>query len=370
MNVKINREKLGKALQKVVGIIGNRPVFPILSNVLFEAENGIVKLTATDLELRVSATIDAEVTEPGRTTIPAKKLASLVSCMTGAEVTISLGANNHVAISCGSGHFKVYGIAPDDFPSVEDIQSEHQVSIPESRIKKMISCIQYAVSADDSRKALTGVLFSVKDNELTLVTTDGKRMAIKSDIPSEVVGGETDKVVPFRSISELRRLADGDELMKIIFSDNQCIFSGNGFELRSKLIEKNYPDYRRILPVDFTYEINFPSDLLKNRIQIVSCLLTQGFINLNFADNKLTVSGASSEFGEGDDSIDIEYSGEPFCISFNPQYIMDPLQYVGGSMKFKINDPYASVVIEGDDRFLYLVMPIRKKTDAEGTKSI
>ncbi|MCQ2378379.1 MAG: DNA polymerase III subunit beta [Victivallaceae bacterium] len=364
MKFKVEREKFHRALGRVGNMTNNRAILPLLNNVLLECEDGKLKLTTTDLELRMSTEIEAEVIETGKTTAPAKKLNSLISCMSGAEVEIEADELDHVKLKCGTGKFTLLGLPAKDFPEAAENMTDHVVSIKEKTIRKMISSINYAVSADDSRKVLTGVLMSLKETNMTLVATDGKRMAIQEGAPESIEGGDADAIIPLRAINELRRVAESDETMKIFIGEKQCVFKGGDFELSSKLIEGNYPNYRQVVPTSFTREIEIPTDLLKSRIQTMSLLLpdTNSFIILGFSENQLQVSASSSEVGEGSDTIDIQYSDESFEISFNPQFLIEPLVNTDvESVRIKVNDPINPVAMEAGEGFLYVIMPIRKK---------
>ena len=364
MKFKVEREKFHRALGRVGNMTNNRAILPLLNNVLIECADGKIKLTTTDLELRMSTEIEAEIIEPGKTTAPAKKLNSLISCMSGAEVEIESDDLDHVKLKCGTGKFTLLGLPAKDFPEGAESNADHIVSIKEKAIRKMISSINYAVSADDSRKVLTGVLMSLKETNMTLVATDGKRMAIQEGSPESIEGGDIDAIIPLRAINEIRRVAESDEIMKIFIGEKQCVFKGGDFELSSKLIEGNYPNYRQVVPTSFTREIEIPVDLLKSRIQTMSLLLpdTNSFIILNFNENKLQVSASSSEVGEGSDTIDINYADEAFEISFNPQFLIEPLINTDvESVRFKVNDPINPVAMEAGEGFLYVIMPIRKK---------
>jgi len=364
MKYKVDREKLHRALGRVGNMTNNRAILPLLNNVLLECEEGKLKLTTTDLELRMSTVIEATVEEAGKTTAPAKKLNSLISCMSGAEVEFDVDEADHVKILCGTGKFTLLGLPAKDFPEASVNETSHIVTIKESAIKKMISQINYAVSADDSRKVLTGVLMNLKDTNMTLVATDGKRMALQEGAPTSIEGGDLEAIIPLRAINELRRVAEGDAEMKIFIGDKQCLFQGGDFEMSTKLIEGNYPNYRQVVPAAFAKEIEVPTDLLKSRIQTMSLLLpdTNSFIILGFSENKLQISASSAEVGEGSDSIDINYSDTPFEISFNPQFLIEPLMATDvESVRMKVNDPINPVAMEAGEGFLYVIMPIRKK---------
>ena len=172
MKFTVNREKLQKALQRVGSIIGSRSMFPVLGNVLMQAEDNVLTLTTTDLEIRISTKIEAAVEVPGVSTAPARKLASLVGCFVGADVMFDIDDKDHIKLKCGTSHFTLLGLAAADFPAAEQFEAKREIRVKEGEFKKMVASIAYAVSADDSRKVLTGVLLSARESTITLVATE------------------------------------------------------------------------------------------------------------------------------------------------------------------------------------------------------
>ena len=363
MKFTVNREKFQKALQKVGSIIGSRSMLPLLSNVLIQAEDGKLKLTTTDLELRLATEVEAEITEVGVTTLPARKLTQLIGSFIADEVNFDIDAQDHAKLCCGTAKFTLHGLPAADFPEAPEFETVREVSFKQSCFKRMIGAISYAVSADDSRKVLTGILVSMKDEKITLVATDGKRMAMQENI-IESGSVEGDAIVPLKAMTELRRLLEGDEEVTISFGDKLCCFAAPGFTLVTKLIEGSFPNYRAVVPPQFKQEIEIPVQLLLSKIETVALMLSvaTGFIILRFENNQLQIQGSSAEVGEGIDLIEVAYDGEPFEVSFNPVFLSDPLRNTDAEMvRFKLNDPLAPVALEAGEGFVYIIMPLRKK---------
>lgn len=363
MKFVVNREKFQKALQKVGSIIGSRSMLPLLSNVLIHAEDGKLKLCTTDLELRLSTEVEAEIAETGITTLPARKLTQLIGSFTAAEVSFDIDDQDHAKISCGTAKFTLHGLAAADFPEAPDFEMVREVKFKQNNFKRMIGSISYAVSADDSRKVLTGILVSMKDEKLTLVATDGKRMAMQESV-LENGAVEGDAIIPLKAMTELRRLLEGDEEVTISFGDKLCCFAAPGFTLVTKLIEGSFPNYRAVVPAQFKQEIELPVQLLLGKIETVALMLSvaTGFIILRFENNQLQIQGSSAEVGEGTDLIEVAYEGEAFEVSFNPVFLSDPLRNTDAEMvRIKLNDPLAPVALEAGEGFVYIIMPLRKK---------
>src|SRR5574344_1022486 len=258
MKFTVNREKLQKAMQRVGSIIGSHSMVQVLSNVLLEAKEGLLTLTTTDLEIRISTTVEAQVEEPGISTAPARKLASLVGCFVGDDVLFEIDDKDHIRINCGTSHFTLLGLPATDFPAVTEFESKRQIKIKEKEFRKMVGAIAYSVSADDSRKVLTGVLLSVKGAIATLVATDGKRMAMVDKTPDAIEGGDGDCIIPLKAASEARRLLEGDAVATIQIGEKQCRFMAENFVLDTKLIEGNYPNYRQVVPAEFARKVSVP----------------------------------------------------------------------------------------------------------------
>lgn len=363
MQFTVDRQKLQKALQRVSNISGSRSMIPLLGNVLIKAADGTLELCSTDMELRLVTTVEAEIAEPGVTTLPAKKLSSLIGSFSAEKVEFIINENDQAKIVCGTAKFTLFGLAAADFPEDTGVKPVRTIRIKESLFKRMIGSITYAVSVDDSRKVLTGVLLSLRDTVMTLVATDGKRMAMQEASP-ESVTGEGDAIIPLKAMAELRRQLEGDEVMTIEIGEKHCRFCCAGVTLTSKLIEGAYPNYRQVVPGKFACEVELPVGALLAKIETVALMVanTSNSIILRFADNQLQLQASNSDVGEGSDLLETAFEGEPFEVSFNPAYLADPLRNTDADMvRFKLNDPLSPVAIEAGEGFLYIIMPIRKK---------
>ena len=364
MKFTVNREKFYKALNRVASIISSRPMYAILSNIQLKAQEGFIELTTTDLELRITTEVEAEVETTGIITVPAKKLVSLINNLSGDVVVVSTDENDSVKIVFGNGRFSLSGLDAADFPEQSEFESIRTISLEKTELKKMISSVAYSVSDSDSRKVLTGILVSIKEGLLTLVATDGKRMALQQKNLESFVGTDGDSIIPLKAMNEAKRLLENEGKVEIIFGEKQCVFVTENSKLTTKLIEGNYPNYRQVIPSEFKQTIDIPVATFKNKIDIISLLLSDKspYIILDFEDNKLVLSAASGDIGEGSDEIEIEYASEPFNVSFNPNYLSEPLRNTDAEMvRLKVNDPLNPVAIEGHEGFLYVIMPIRKK---------
>ena len=381
MKFTVKREKLQKALQKVSSIIGSRSMLPLLGNVLIEAEENMLKLCTTDLELRLSTELEAEVTEAGITTLPARKLAQLTASFTAEDMEFTIDDKDHAKVVCGTAKFTILGLPAADFPEANTFQTLREVRVEQNKFKRMINSIIYAVSADDSRKVLTGVLFNIGDARdaapaenadqdtmnasqklMTLVATDGKRMALNESIPASITGDDGKAIIPLKAMSELRRLLDAENEVIITFGEKQCAFVADNFTLQTKLIDGDYPKYTQVIPKSFNYSLELPVQLLLAKIETVALMLTvaNSFVILRFTEGQLEIKASSSEVGEGCDMIEAAYSGEDVEVSFNPTFLADPLRNTDADMvRFKFNDRFSPIALEAGEGFVCIIMPMR-----------
>lgn len=365
MKVNVKKDALLKALQKVSNIIGSRTTLPVLANVLLEAENGRLTLTTTDLELRITTSIEAEVEAPGVTTLPAKRLLGLVSKFKGEKMLMESNDKHHTQISCGTANFMILGLTPEDFPLPVNFESNRSLKLKQTDFSRILDRISYAVSMDDSRKVLQGILLSVKEGNLTAVATDGKRLALVEKLLDDAgAGADGDVIITIKVANEVKRILEkeGDVVMEI--GEKQVVFKLNDTIIYSKLIEGNYPNYRQVIPSGFKKKISVPTTDFLDALEIVSIPLdaSSSFVKITFTQNRLMFE-ANSNIGEGKEYINIEYADpDDITLSFNPQLLSDPFKHVGvDNVLVKINDSFSPIALESGDGFLYVIMPMRNK---------
>ena len=363
MKFTVSREKFLKALQKVQSTIGNRNTLAILGNVLVEASGNMVSLTTTDLEIRIVTRIEAEVELPGATTVPAKRLLALVNKFEDASVCITSDERHHAEVVCGTSCFKLLGIAPEDFPGSGELVPLRTITFKGADLKRMLGQIAYAITLNDSRKVLHGMLFSYRDGVVTMVATDSKRLAMTERAVENVTGGNGDCIIPLQAANEIKRQADPQDDVTLEIGEKMARFTTSDTVLTTKLIEGNYPNFRQVIPSTFTQVIPIATSALLGKIELVSQVLADstGCIVLNFTEGKLELRAASSDIGEGSAELPVEFSGNPMTASFNPTFLADPLRYADcETMTFKMNDGFSPVAIDGGDGFVYVIMPMRQ----------
>lgn len=374
MKFTCTRENLVHALDLVNGVAGKHTNLPILENILLEAEESKVLVASTNLELAVSSTIRAKVETQGKFTVPAKTLGEYVRLLQGDQVSFVL-EGNELAVSCGSSSTKMKGSPADDYPVLPEADTENGYSILVEPFRDALSKVVIAVAKNDIRPELSGVAFNFFQERykgLVLAATDSYRLAEKK---VSVAQGDTPTrvIVPGRTVQELIRLLgvarSGDQLesqVRFSVSDSQLVVHYGAFELISRLVDGNYPDYAQIIPDTFKTTANFPADVMINKIKAASLFSTTGVNAVSFDFNVTTgtigVSSTSTQKGEHSSEMDVEVTGEENSILLNHRYVLEGLQQIGGEVEFAMNSTDAPCLLKakGSDDYLYIVMPIRQ----------
>src|SRR5579871_39763 len=258
MKFKINRDHFANGLSQVLNVVGSRATMPILSNVLIEAEKDQLSLTTTNLDLGIRCKIKADVKEGGAVTLPVKRLASIVRELPNADVVFDASPNHQVKLSSGGSTFRIMGIGKDEFPPLPEFGDEKAHTLPQADLAAMLKSVSYAQSQDETRYTLNGVYFNFKEGSLSLVATDGRRLALITKEMEVASAGAGAIILPAKTVNELTRILDKGEKVKINFNDRRCTFQvgtdkdGSGLVdsiyLYSKVVEGTYPNYQQVVP--------------------------------------------------------------------------------------------------------------------------
>ena len=364
MKLKVSKEKLSVSLQKVNSIISTRSTLQILGNVLLETEGNKLILSTTDLDIRIKTEIEAEVSEQGKTTLPAKKFYEIVRELYGKDVELEK-VDNHIKIKCGNSNFRLLGLPADDFPLPLKVTSIRQFTVKQVELARMLNLISYSVNQDDSRKALSGILFSIAENNFVSVATDGRRLALVEKTMDNFTGEDGDIILPVKSANELTRLLGKTGDVMVDIAENMITFTiDESTVMTSKLIDENYPNYKQVIPVSFSRNIKLPRENFAAVLRRVSLVVSERsfFVKIFFSHNKLELSATSTDVGESNDSIEIEYDGPETTVSFNPTYLLEPLNRIDSDdITMKMNDGYSPVALSNEDGFMYVIMPMRNR---------
>jgi DNA polymerase III subunit beta len=366
MNLTITKDQIIAGLQAVQNVVSSRTTLPILSNVLIRAEDSHVEFTATDLDVTVACRVEAKVTKTGATTMPVKKLFGIVRELSG-EIEIETDEKNVACIRSGSSFFKVHGLGADEFPPLPQFKDDKKVVVPQENLRAMIKKTSFAVSTDESRYVLNGIFVSLKEGKMTLVATDGRRLALVDEEVeiSEKSAGEF--IVPGKAINELNRLLQEKGEVEVKFGENQASFAlkaegRHSVLLITKLIEGNYPNYKQVIPGEAKERIALVREELVAALRRAEIMTSEkaNSVKLAFGKNLLTITANSPEVGEARETIAINYKGKELAIAFNPRYLIDPLTALSeDEVFFEIIDELSPGVVKINGPFLYVVMPMR-----------
>ena len=362
MKFTILRSQFLEGLKSVQGIVAAKGALPILQNVLLEARDKELKMTTTDLDISIMVSVECETVESGATTLPVKLLFNSVAKAAEGPLDVEVDQDQRASITAGSAKFKIAGIAETDFPRLPQGDASHKYEMECQTLKEMLRKTAYAASQDDTRRTLKGVLMSFKDQKLTMVATDGRRLALVEKEMEFPADSERDIVLPSKAVQELQRALGTDGNVKIMVQNTQICFEIVNTKIYSKLMDDAYPNYVQVIPKSCRESIIVDRQLLLDALDRASVMTMDEAhsTKLIFENNRLTVTSAANDIGSAKDEVPIKYDGSKLEIMFNPNYVMDPLKAIDDDeVKIEINDGHAPAVIKCSIPFLYVLMPLR-----------
>jgi DNA polymerase-3 subunit beta len=373
MEITVSKFELLRELTATQGVVERKTTIPILSNYLLEATGDKLWLTATDLDLSLRTSCSVKVKKEGACTIPARKLYDYVRLLPDADITIRLLENHWVSIRCGRSNTKMVGMAKSNFPGLPVFPSAGVVKIPAGVLRSMIAKTGFAIASEESRYTLNGALMVLKPESITMVATDGHRLAHveRAGEKFEGVSGEMKTLIPKKAMDELKSLLDSqgeNDVETIDFAkDESTLFFRIGPRLlTSRQLTGQFPNYEAVLPKDISKSIALHGEELGAAIARVAQFADERSraVRLRLEKGELKISASSTETGESEDSIEVAYDGEPMAIGFNAQYLMDFIKATGsGEVKLELKDAQSAGQLrpaEGEDyKYRYIVMPMR-----------
>ena len=362
MKCTISKEALLNGLQVVQNVVTTRTTLPILSNALLKADNGKLIVAATDLDVGIRASVDVTVEKPGGTTLPARRLFAIARELPHSEVTIEVDAKQNALIRSGSSFFRILGLPEEEYPAFPKTDGAKVFKMTQGTFKDMLKRTSYAMSQDESRYVLNGVLLSFKENKLTVVATDGRRLALVEQELEFPPSNESEVILPTKAVNELQRVLGGDEPLTIYLAENQITFDLGKIVVLSKLIDGKYPNYRQVIPAEAKERVIVERELLLGAVHRVSLLSNDKStsVKFSFGKNNLEISANTPDVGEAKESLPVNYKGKDFTIAFNPYFLMDPLKNLeADEVFFDFIDELSPGVIKYQKPFLYVIMPMR-----------
>jgi DNA polymerase III subunit beta len=365
MKVTCPREELAQKLGVVGRAVSSRTSVNILTGIMLRAEDGRLSLAATDMEISLRVTLDAQVEEEGSVVIPGRLLVDIVRLLPAGEVTLEHRAEEGIAhLVCGSASYGLHTYSPDDFPRLPEIAPDESFSIERVALLDTIMKVGRSASRDESRPVLTGVLVRFEAGKLIMAATDSYRLSVKETEITEGPAGEIEAIVPARALSELARIAqasDADSLT-VGIQENQIVFGVDDVWLTARRIDGQFPNYRQLLPETFEAEVELPREELLDVVRRTGLMAQRKSpLRLRFEEGQLTISAQTQDVGEAHESLPAAYTADPIEIGFNAEFLRDGLESLeDDQVRLRLISPLRPGLIQGaGDDFLYLIMPIR-----------
>jgi len=371
MEITVSKFELLKELTATQGVVERKTTIPILSNFLFEAANDRLTITATDLDLSLRTSCAAKVKREGACTIPARKLYDYVKLLPDGDISIKLLENHWVNIRSGRSNTKMVGMARANFPGLPTFPSTGMVKIPAQTLRSMIGRTIFAISNEESRYTLNGGLMVLKPESITMVATDGHRLAhIEKQGEAFEVSGENRTLIPKKAMSEVYSLLQNADIDFIEFAkDESTLFFRIGERLlTSRQLTGQFPNFEAVLPRDTSKSVVVRGGDLSTAIQRVAQFADERSraIRMKLDKNELKISSSSTDAGESEDSIEIAYAADPLTIGFNSEYLIDFLKaQSGGEVRLEFKDAQSAGQMRPEDgaddgfKYRYVVMPMR-----------
>lgn len=367
MEFRIAADELKKALHRAQGIVERKATMPILSNVLVNAGKTGVTVTAFDLDIGIVSEHPAEVMKPGAITVSAKTLFDIVSLIPDAHLTIKKLPNNYAEITSGAAHYKIVGMAPEEFPKLPKEDAGHLVNLSGNTLLEMIKKSQYAISNDETRYILNGVFFEPREGtKVRMVATDGHRLAL---VEREMAGDfklKAGVIIPRKGLFELKRLLDEapDAECQLGFAENSALFKKPGLSMVMRLIDGQFPEYQRVIPKECEKQVMVKRTQFYDALKRISLLSADksSAVKLSLSEQLLRITANNPDMGEAKDDLEVAYRGPPLTIGFNARYIVDVLGAIEtDEVTIELGDEHSPCVLHapGDKAYTAVVMPMR-----------
>ena len=361
----IGREKLQEALIAVAAAVPSKTTLPVLGNLLLETTDRGLRISGTDLDIGVSTEVLADIEAAGAITIPAKKLVEIVRELPPAPVKVGVIGEQRITLECGRSRFKLLGLPREEFPAFPTIDFTNSWRVKSNDLQMLIAHTAFAVSAEESRPILNGVLWEVRDTETRMVATNGHRLA-KMEVPySGTMTGNF--IVPPKALEQVKRLFPADEELEIARGENHLAFRSPFTSVFTRLIEGPYPNYDQVIPRDNNRVAIIDRVALQSALKRMAVIASDQThrVKLSFNSALLKFSVTTPDLGEGQDELPVRYDGDPIDIGFNGMYLLEILRYMPTEeIRFTFREPERAAIIEPENwqqpgKYLCLVMPLR-----------
>jgi DNA polymerase-3 subunit beta len=358
------REDILKPLQTVIGVVERRQTMPILSNMLLVVRDGRLQVTATDLEVELTAESQVDQDTAGEVTVPGRKLHDIVRALPdGARVEVSVGSER-VTVRAGRSRFTLSSLRAGDFPVFEDVAVDVALEVPAAELRALLERTQFSMAQQDVRYYLNGLLLETEGAVLRAVATDGHRLALAEIELAEAPGRNEQRIMPRKGVLELGRMLEGDGPVTLGLGGNHIRAEASGRRLTSKLIDGRFPEYGRVVPKEPANIVLADRNLLRHALQRAAILSNEKYrgVRLTLAENSMTIQANNPEQEEAEEALEVKYAGAAMEIGFNVNYLLDALAAVeGDEVELGLGDANASCLIRapGGRRTKFVVMPMR-----------
>ena len=356
------RDELVRQLSVVSRALSARSTVQILAGILLDASEGQLSLSATDMELSLQSSLEADVDEQGKVVVPGRLFVELTRLLPESEVAIAHRPEDGVVeVTCGSANYRLHTYGLEDFPRLPDAGGSGLYAIDRPAFVETAIKVSRSASRDESRPVLTGILVRFEPGKVVMAATDSYRLSVK-ETPLEGDAPELEAIVPARALAELARIAQGDGELQLGVHENQVVFTLEGVVLTTRRIDGQFPNYSQLLPETFEHELLMPREEFHDVVRRASVMSQRNSpLRLRFAEGELTVSSQTQDLGEAHESMPVPFAGEPLEIGFNPEFLREGIESVDGDeLRLKLISPLRPGLIQaaGDD-YWYLIMPIR-----------
>ncbi len=363
MKFSTTKDVLLKGIQSVQTVISAKSSLPILSNILIETLGDSIVLTATDLDVGIVSTIPIKPSMEGSITIPAKKLSDIIKELPDTEtILISVKKNNMVNIECEKNLFKIMGLPKEEFPQLPTFKDKDSLILAQGKLKEMFEMTSFAVSHDETRYVLNGILFIIKPTHIRLVATDGRRLAVieeKMQLPKAL---ERKFILPTKTINELARILSDEGDVKVFFGENQVFFDTGSTRVVSRLIEGDFPNYEQVIPKEAKDKLAVSRQVFLSAIKRVALFTNPDSmaIKIDASRDKMVLSKNAPYLGEARVELDVDYKGKDLSIGFNPDYLIDLLKNTDEeTINLEVVDAEKPGVIRVGGGYVYVVLPMQ-----------
>jgi DNA polymerase-3 subunit beta len=368
MDFVISKESLLRELQAVQGIVEKKATIPILANIVINARKSGIEFLATDLEVGLRTSCDAAVSQEGSVTLQARRLFDIVRLLPDADVRFKVDEGKWVAITCQKARFRLSGLPPEDFPPIKEFDFAKGIPIERELLLDLIGKVGFAISTDEGRYQITGALTMLNKRELTMVTTDGHRLAMaKGRLEKGSAEAKIEMILPRKVLFELARLGEGEKEVLFGHKDNQAFFKVGRTVMSSNLLSGKFPDYEQVIPEGNDRLLKLDSGAFGDVVRRVALLAGERSRAIKLAVTKgtLEVTSNNPEVGDAAETVDVDYSGPDTEIGFNSKYLLDFFQAYGtGQVILALKDETTQgllrpVGLEAGRDYRYVVMPMR-----------